>query len=74
MTLHLEIYTLLRSNLPVHMNDAKVDNITTDIMAIIENSSVTLSEDQYKNVLTADYQAEWLENDRVWKIYHLQKF
>jgi ribonuclease HIII len=47
------------------MNDAKVDNITTDIMAIIENSSVTLSEDQYKNVLTADYQAAWLENDRV---------
>jgi len=47
------------------MNDAKVDNITTKIMAIFENSSVPLSEDQYKNVLTADYQAEWLENDRV---------
>ena len=52
------------------MNDAKVDNITTDIMAIFmatifENSSVPLSEDQYKNVLTADDQAEWLENDRV---------
>jgi len=65
MTQHLEIYTLLRSKLPVHMNDAKVDNITTDIMAIFENSSVPLSEDQYKNVLTDDLQAEWLENDRV---------
>ena len=69
MTRHLDIFTLLRSKLPVHMNDAKVDNITTDIMAIImaifENSSVPLSEDQYKNVLTADDQAEWLENDRV---------
>jgi len=47
------------------MNDAKVDNLTTKIMAFFENSSVTLSEDQYKNVLTADYQAEWLDNDRV---------
>lgn len=74
MTQHLKLFTLLRSNLPVHMNDAKVDNLTTKIMAFFENSSVTLSEDQYKNVLTADYQAEWLDNDRVWKIYHLQKF
>ena len=44
MTRHLELFTLLRSNLPVDMNDAKVDNITTKIMAIFENSSVTLSE------------------------------
>ena len=65
MTLHQKINTLLRSELPVHMPNDKVETIATKLVAVIEDSAVTLSENQYKDVLNAEYAAQYLENDRV---------